>query len=73
MAKPAKHEDELSRLGQQLHQAQSRVEAIRSKLDARLCYWHDAGVPIAALARASGLSRETVYKSIDRHRAKLKA
>jgi Helix-turn-helix domain len=74
MAKPdssAHYLEELEQLGQQLALAQSRVDVLRSRLDARLFYWHENDVPIAALARAAGVSRETVYKSIDRYRAQL--
>jgi DNA-binding phage protein len=73
MAKPdsSAHLEELEQLGRQLAEAQSRVDLLRSQLDARLFYWHENDVSIAALARAAGVSRETVYKSIDRYRAQL--
>jgi transcriptional regulator of acetoin/glycerol metabolism len=67
------HQRELARLGHQLDEALSRVELIRSRLDERLFAWHVEGVSIAALAREAGVSRETVYKSIERHRAQLGA
>ncbi len=65
--------DEVERLGRELDETLSRVDMLRSQLDARLFYWHEDGVPIAALARASRLSRQTVYQSIDRYRAQLTA
>lgn len=65
--------DQLARLGHRLDEAQSRVAVLRARLDARLFEGHEDGVPIAALARASGLSRETVYRSIERYRAQLDA
>lgn len=71
MAKPADHERELARLGRQLAAAQSRIDELRPQLDERLFHWHEQGVSIAALTRASGLSRQTVYASIDRYRAQL--
>jgi CRP-like cAMP-binding protein len=75
MAKPVAERglDELAQLGRQLAEAQSGVAVLRSQLDARLSYWHEDGVSIAALARVTGVSRETVYKSIDRYRAQLGA
>jgi hypothetical protein len=72
MATPAHHR-ELSRLGHQLAEALSRVGLIRSQLDERLFHWHENGVSIAALAREAGVSRETVYRSIERYRAQLGA
>jgi DNA-binding phage protein len=72
MATPAHHR-ELSRLGHQLAEALSRVGLIRSQLDERLFHWHENGVPIAELARATGVSRETVYRSIERYRTLLDA
>jgi hypothetical protein len=65
------HHRELSRLGHQLAEALSRVELIRSQLDERLFHWHKDGVSIAELSRATGVSRQTVYASIERHRAQL--
>lgn len=68
MAKPS-YETELARLGRKLVEGQARVDGVRSQLDERLSYWHEDGVTIAALARASGLSRVTVAKSLERYRA----
>jgi hypothetical protein len=65
------HLKELERFGRRLAEAQARVDAVRLQLDERLFYWHENGVPIVALSRAAGVSRETVYKSIDRYRAQL--
>ena len=69
MAKAATHEGELARLGRELDKAQSRVDGVRARLDERLAYWHQRGVPIRQLALASGVSRETVYKAIKRYGA----
>lgn len=45
-----------------------QVQAARGQLDARLYHWHEDGIPITALAHAANISRETVYKAIDRYR-----
>jgi transposase-like protein len=60
---------ELAEITARLSSAEARVTALRAQLDARRAYWHDKDVSIAALARATGVSRETVYKSIARHRS----
>jgi hypothetical protein len=64
---------ELAKLGHQLDEAQSRVELLRSRIDARLFSCHQDGVSIAELSRATGVSRQTVYASIARYRAQLDA
>jgi hypothetical protein len=58
---------ETENLAHELREAQKRVDDLRSQLDERLFYWQEEGVPISTLADVSGLSRETIYKSIDRH------
>jgi Mor family transcriptional regulator len=58
----------LAQLGGRLGEAQSRVAALRSQVDAQLYRCFEDGASIATLSRASGLSRETVYKSIERYR-----
>jgi Mor family transcriptional regulator len=49
------------------------LAAARAELDSALFSEHEDGISIVALARATGLSRYTVYNSIDRHRAQLGA
>lgn len=60
---------ELGQLAKRLSDAELRVSALRGQLDAALFADHRDGMSIAELARATGLSRQTVYASIERHRA----
>jgi Mor family transcriptional regulator len=50
--------------------AELRVSTLRDELDAELASCHNAGCSIAELARASHLSRQSVYTAIDRARAR---
>jgi hypothetical protein len=73
---PAGHIDasrlrETEKLAHELRDAQRRVDDLRSQLDERLFRWQEEGVPISTLAGVSRLSRETIYKSIDRHYSQL--
>lgn len=68
---PANPQREVERLSARLAAAETRVDELRAQLDERLAYWHQNGVSIAALSRATGASRETVYRSIKRYRAQL--
>jgi hypothetical protein len=56
----------LAQLGEQLAEAQARVDLVRADLDGRLARCYKAGVPIAELARVAGVSRPTVYQAINR-------
>jgi Mor family transcriptional regulator len=64
---------ELGQLAQRLSDAELRVSTLRGQLDAVLFADHRDGMSIAELARATGLSRQTIYTSIERHRAQLDA
>lgn len=61
----------IATLGRQIAQAQSRVDELRAQLDEQLFLGHEAGVPIRRMALEAGVSRETVYKAIERRRAQL--
>ncbi len=65
----AKKARQAAQMAEQLSEAERRVSTLRGQLDGKLFDWHEQGASIAALARATGLSRETVYKSIDRYRS----
>lgn len=65
--------EKLVRLKSRYDEAQARADALRFEVDAQLYRCHEDGVSIAALSRASGLSRQTVYDSIERYRAQLGA
>jgi DNA-binding Lrp family transcriptional regulator len=65
--------NELQRAAQRISDLEARVGVARAHLDARLFYWHEDGIPIAELARSTGLSRQAVYNAIDRYRAQLGA
>jgi DNA-binding MarR family transcriptional regulator len=60
---------ELAQLANQVRDLELKLQTTRRQLDARLYYWHEDNIPVTALAAATGLSRETVYKAIDRYRA----
>jgi hypothetical protein len=74
MAKPISEQartQELAQLAKRLSDAELQASTIRGQLDARLFYHHENGATIAGLARATGLSRQAVYNSIGRYRARL--
>jgi hypothetical protein len=62
---------ELRGLSRQLQAAEIEVRKIRDKLDRSLYRWQQDGTSITDLSLDSGLSRETVYRSINRVRADL--
>lgn len=68
-----RYETELAAISRREAEAQTEVEALRAQREARLLYWQQQGVAIAALARASGLARQVVYQSIERARAATRA
>jgi hypothetical protein len=59
---------ELAQMAKKLSDLELKVSVTRSQLDGMLFYWHEDGRPVAELAAAAGMSRETAYKSIDRYR-----
>lgn len=60
---------ELVAISGRVTDAQVKLDAARAQLDARLSNGYEDGIPIVALARVAGISRETAYKAIDRHRS----
>jgi hypothetical protein len=60
---------EVGELGRRLRDAEARAAVVRSQLDQRLHFFHEDGVPVAALARAAGVSEAAAFEAIDRHRA----
>jgi transposase len=62
---------ELAQIAKRLSDTELRAGALRDQLDAALFYWHeDRGLSIAELTRETGISRPTVYKSIERYRSR---
>lgn len=59
---------EAAQLAKKVRDLEIQVQVTRSQLDSRLYYWHEDNISVQALAAATGLSRETVYKAIDRYR-----
>jgi DNA-binding phage protein len=59
---------EAAQLAKHVRDLEVELQVARSQLDARLYYWHEDNVGVTTLAAATGLSRETVYKAIDRYR-----
>ena len=62
---------ELRGLSRKLQDAEIRVKQLRGQLDMRLYIWHEDGTAISDLSLDAGISRETVYRSINRYRAEL--
>ena len=58
--------DNLRRLSLRVADAEITLSNARANLDEELDYWHRAGVPISQLARDAGLTRATIYKSLQR-------
>lgn len=56
-----------------LQKAEIKVREARDDLDRRLYMWHEDGSSITELSLAAGISRETVYRSLERVRADLAA
>lgn len=63
----------MARGAAKVRKLEADLAGARAQLDAVLCREHDAGVSIAALSRATGLSRQSIYAAIGRHRAQLGA
>jgi hypothetical protein len=62
---------ELRSLSRKLQAAEIKVAQLRGELDMRLYQWHEDGTSITDLSTAAGISRETVYRSINRYKAEL--
>lgn len=62
---------ELRALSRQLQAAEIKARELRHKLDRHLYMWHEDGSSVTDLSLDAGISRETVYRSIDRFRAEL--
>lgn len=59
---------DLARLAGHRDDLVSQLMHVRRNVAATLTSAHDAGVSVAALAEAAGLSRESVYQAVARHR-----
>jgi CRP-like cAMP-binding protein len=62
---------ELRHLSRRLQDAEIEVTRRRAELDTRIYGYHQDGTSITDLALATGLSRETVYRAIERVRGDL--
>ena len=63
---------ELRDLSRKLQKAEISVQGARAELDRRLYLWHQDGTSVTDLALEAGMSRETVYRALDRVRADVK-
>jgi len=64
---------ELRNLSRKLQTAEIKVRQLRGEFDRLFYVWHEDGSSITELALAAGVSRETVYRSIERYRTELAA
>jgi hypothetical protein len=64
---------DLRTLSRRLQAAEIKARELRHALDRCLYMWHEDGSAIKDLSLDAGISRETVYKSIERFKAELAA
>jgi len=62
---------DLRTLSRRLQAAEIKAQELRHALDRRLYMWHDDGSSVTDLSLDAGISRETVYRSLERFRAEL--
>jgi transcriptional regulator of acetoin/glycerol metabolism len=65
-----RHRD-LRNQSRKLQAAETRARELRHDLDRLLYRWHEDGSSVTELSLDSGLSRETVYRSLERYRREL--
>jgi DNA-binding phage protein len=58
--------DDLTQAAEEVRQAVAAAEEARARLRATILRAFDEGIPIASIARWTGLTRETVYRYRDR-------
>lgn len=62
---------DLRNLSRRLQAAEIKAKELRHALDRCLYLWHEDGSSVTDLSLDAGISRETVYKSLERFRTEL--
>lgn len=64
---------DLRNAARKLQAAEMKASQLRHELDRLLYHWHEDGTSPTQLSLDSGLSRETIYRAMNRHRNELAA